>query len=214
MDLAAILFIKYSMLFTMLPLAIAAVRFFRHTPATRIVAGLIVVACAIQWLASVMTARKMNNLKLLHLYTILEFAIITWYFSETLKGVFKRRFFWLVGIGFAALSILNSLFLQDLQHFNTYARSLEGILVITYCLIWYFRTLSEMKVERLQDDPVFWINTGFLLYFSGGVLLFSVSNYILELNRSLNLYVWAFHGLFTTIMYTLIAIGLWKLPAK
>jgi hypothetical protein len=94
--------------------------------------------------------------------------------------------------------------------FNTYARSLEGILVIILCLSWCYQTLTEMKIRALQQDPVFWTNTGFLLYFSGNVLLFTFSNYILNINHALNQYIWAFHALFSILLYFFITIGLWK----
>lgn len=160
--------------------------------------------------SSYLNAHKQNNLWLLHLYTPLEFACIVWFYGTELKGFVEKKWFFLTGIGFAVLSVLNSAFLQDTDTFNTYARSLEGILVILLCLAWCYRTLSEMKIRRLEQDPVFWVNTGFLLYFSGNVLLFAFSNYIIDINRALNLYIWAFHALFSILLYFFVTIGLWK----
>jgi hypothetical protein len=91
---------------------------------------------------------------------------------------------------------------------------LEGVLVILLCLTWCWRVLTEMKIQRLEQNPVFWANTGFLIYFSGNVLLFAFSNFILDYDKSLNLYVWAFHGLLSGLLYLLISIGLWKVPAQ
>jgi hypothetical protein len=170
----------------------------------------VVIVVIVQFLASILADQKINNLPLLHVYTPLEFLCIGWFYAIALRGFVLQRNIWGMIIGFGVLSVLNSIFLQDITTFNTYARSLQGILVIILSLMWCYRALSEMTISRLEDEPVFWVNTGFLLYFSGGVLLFAFSNYILQINRSLNMYIWGFHALFSVLLYIFISIGLWK----
>lgn len=200
--------------FVLLPFLVVLLRYRVLSPAMRPVACYVLLSGLVQALSSYLNSFSINNLWLLHLYTPLEFFCISWFFSKVLEGLVPRRVFVGAAIGFMVLSALNSLFLQDVNTFNTYARSLEGVLVVILCLGWCYRTLSEMKIQRLEKDPVFWVNTGFLLYFSGNVLLFAFSNYILPLQKSLNLYVWAFHGLLNILLNAFIALGLWIRPAK
>ncbi|MBN8679584.1 MAG: hypothetical protein J0M29_15245 [Chitinophagales bacterium] len=174
------------------------------------IAGYVFLGGLIQLSSSYVKNQGNNNLWLLHLYTPLEFICILWFYSLVLVSLAKRKWFVWLGLGFAVLSALNTAFLQPALTFNTYARSLEGILVIILCLSWCYQTLTEMKIRALQQDPVFWTNTGFLLYFSGNVLLFAFSNYILNINHALNQYIWAFHALFSILLYFFITIGLWK----
>ncbi len=196
--------------FIALPVAVALFKY-RHLGTTmRIMAFYVFLGGIIQVSSSYLNAQRQNNLWLLHLYTPLEFVCIIWFYSKVLHGFLKGAVFVWFGLGFVVLSALNSAFLQDIGSFNTYARSLQGILVIMLCLSWCYRTLFEMKIKRLEQDPVFWVNTGFLLYFSGNVLLFAFSNYIVNINRTLNLYIWAFHALFSILLYFFITIGLWK----
>ncbi len=204
------LVISSASFFIAVPLTVAILRFRHLGTAMKIMACYVFLGAFIQYYSSYESAQKHNNLWLLHYYTPLEFACICWLYSHVLKDFVRTSAFWVLGLGFACLSALNSLFLQDIDTFNTYARSLEGILVILLCLIWFFRTLTELKIKRLEQDPVFWVNTGFLLYFSGNVLLFAFSNYIIHINRALNLYIWAFHALFSILLYFFITIGLWK----
>jgi len=196
--------------FIAFPVAVALFKYRHLGPTMRTMAFYVLLGGIIQVSSSYLNALKHNNLWLLHLYTPLEFACIIWFYSHVLQGFVKSTVFVYLGLGFAVLSAFNSVFLQDIETFNTYARSLQGILVIMLCLIWCYRTLLEMKIKRLEQDPVFWVNTGFLLYFSGNVLLFAFSNYIVNINRTLNLYIWAFHALFSILLYFFITIGLWK----
>jgi hypothetical protein len=192
------------------PMLLSLVRYRQLGYAMRIMACYVTLGAITQFASSYMNSKSQNNLWMLHLYTPLEFSCITWFYSVVLEGIAPKKWFVLTALGFAVLSALNTAFLQDSLTFNTYARCLEGLLVIVFCLIWCYKTLSEMKISRLERDPVFWVNTGFLLYFSGNILLFAFSNYILNINRALNHYIWAFHAIFNLLLYLFITVGLWK----
>ena len=204
------LIISTASLFIAVPMAVAVFRYRRLSTAMRTMAFYVFLGGIVQLYSSYLNGQRQNNLWLLHLYTPLEFACIVWFYSIALRESIQKSWFIWIGLGFALLSGLNSKFLQDTHTFNTYARSLEGILVIIFCLIWCYRTLTEMKIKRLEQNPVFWVNTGFLLYFSGTVLLFAFSNHILAINRALNMYIWAFHALFSILLYFFITMGLWR----
>lgn len=204
------LVISIATYFIAVPFVIACFKYHKLGAEMKAMATYVLLGGIIQLFSSYWNSLTYNNLWLLHLYTPLEFACIVWFYSIVLKGFVKSSLFIGLGLGFAILSALNSAFLQAIDTFNTYARSLEGILVILFCLCWCYQTLSEMKIRRLEQNPVFWVNTGFLLYFSGNVLLFAFSNYIIDINRALNMYIWAFHALFSLLLYFFITIGLWK----
>lgn len=197
-------------LFVAIPLFVAILRFRHLNQAMKYIAYYVFLGAIVQLFASIVKKGNQNNLWVLHIYTPLEFAIILRFYSFTMANYIPRKVFVWSGILFLTMAVLSSIFLQDISTFNTYARSLEGLLVIILCLIWCYKTLTEMKIEKLGQDPVFWVNTGFLLYFSGGVLLFAFSNYIIGINQVLSMYIWAFHALFSMLLYFLITVALWK----
>jgi len=204
------LIISLASYFIAVPAVLSIIRYRKLDWAMKTVACYVFLGAFVQSFSSYLNAKNQNNLWLLHLYTPLEFTCIVCFYGIVLRGFVKKTMMVGLGLGFAILSALNSAFLQSVTTFNTYARSLEGILVILLCLIWCYHTLTEMKIKRLEQDPVFWVNTGLLLYFSGNVLLFAFSNYIVDINRALNLYIWAFHALFSILLYFFITVGLWK----
>lgn len=206
--------IHYSSFVPFLPFAIAIWNIKRLDKTMRPICWYLITVILIQIGATILVRYHQNNLRLLHLLTVLEFALITWFYYEALEGLLKRKTaLALVGL-FSAAAILNSVFFQALTTFNTNARSLEGVLVIILALMCFYKILSEMKIKKLGQYPVFWINTGFLLYYSGGVLLFGFSNYLLKFNKPINMYVWALHGLFSALLYVFIAVGLWKIRVR
>jgi hypothetical protein len=202
--------IVYSKFFALLPIFLFVWKYRLLKREMWVVGVYMLLALCTQFSAAMLSDQKINNLPLLHLYTIIEFLCIVWFYKRLLAHCLPNRFFAGLGIGFVCISILNSIFLQDVFTFNTYARSLEGLIVICLCLFWCYRTLLETRIRYLESEPAFWVNTGFLIYFSGGVLLFAFSNYILQINQHLNLYIWAFHSLLNILLYVFISIGIWK----
>ena len=185
---------------------------FRVLPtALRIVVIHLLIAGLVDLAATILWNNKINNLFLLHIYTIEECGMILWFYSYVLSDAMSRRNFLYVFIGFAVLSAANSAFVQPLTRNNTYARSLEAMIVIICAVMYFYRMLSESKLKSPARTPYFWINTGFLIYFSGSLVLFTLSNYIRGPQyKQLRIDVWTLHALFAIIMYALIAVGLWK----
>lgn len=196
--------------FVTIPFVLAILRFRVLNGTMKNIAYYVFLGACVQFIASLVKQKGQNNLWVLHIYTPLEFAIILRFYSFALANFVQKRTFVWAGVVFSILALLSSIFLQDIRTFNTYARSLEGVSVIVMCLLWCYKTLTEMRIQQLGQDPVFWVNTGFLLYFSGGVLLFAFSNYIIGINQVLSMYIWAFHALFSMLLHFLITVALWK----
>ncbi|MEZ4918370.1 MAG: hypothetical protein R2792_04625 [Saprospiraceae bacterium] len=172
--------------------------------------GFLVTAFCVDLTAYYLAANRINNMPLLHGYTIVEYILLAWYFRIVLSGMVPRKIIQGVSFVFVGLAVANSIFLQDIFRYNTYSRTLEGLLVIWWCLSVYYKILKEMKIQRLQDAPVFWIVTGHFFYFSGALLLFVLSNSILYQNKTLYVYAWKLHAVINFLHYSFIAIGIWK----
>ncbi len=177
----------------------------------RIVAVHVFIAGLVDLSAMVLWNYRINNLFLLHVYTIEECGMILWFYSYLLRDAGNRKIFLYAFLGFAILSTANSIYLQKLTQNNTYARSLEAMIIIICAIMYYMKLLSESKLKSPARSPYFWINTGFLIYFSGSLVLFTLSNYIRGPQyRQLRLDVWTLHAFFAIVLYALISVGLWK----
>lgn len=168
----------------------------------------ILVATA-QIIAHITKKLHIVNLPVLHVYTVVEFCWITWFYHVAMPTYFTRKLAIGTIIIFALAALLNTLYLQPVTQFNTYARTLASLIVICYALTYFYKLITEVQITNLERDPIFWINTGFLIYFSGGTLLFVFSNFILPFKSSLNIYVWALHAIFSILLYLIQSIGIW-----
>lgn len=157
--------------------------------------------------------RVKNNVPIVHLYTLLEFNVIALFYLVYFRGFYGRLLVPGMMLIFTVLVVLNSVFLQPLFSYNTYARSLEGVLVIALSLLGYYKLLAELPTKRLDQSPIFWINTGLLLYFAGNLFFFVLGNALLkEPNQSFSLMAWGLSTLLMVLMHLFISVGLWFSP--
>lgn len=164
-------------------------------------------AGAMNLVSTILAARKIPNLYLLHWYTMAELLLLSLFFAQLPKsGIPKKTLLWTAVI-FVVMAILNFLFLQPLNHFNTYSRPVEASILSLYCVIYFYRAGLDTD---WKESGINWIVSGMLLYFSGAFLLFVFSDIILkESTRSLRLITWNIHATLVMFMYLLFTVGLY-----
>lgn len=189
---------------------------FKKLPAAgKLISIHILFATLTELIADLLNYYHINNLFLLHIYTVEECGMILWFYSHLFRGFINQKIFLYTFLSFFALALINSVFFQSLTQNNTYSRGIEATIVILCSMGFFYKMLSETKVEKPEQSPYFWFNTGFLIYFSASLLLFTLSNYILgDKHKHLRMDIWVLHAFFSIVLYTFIAIGLWKWRKK
>lgn len=152
-----------------------------------------------------------NNLPLLHVFTILEFLMLSVFYIGVLKEKLIRTIIKVLMVLFPIICILNFTFFQSIFRFNTYTRPLEVLLIMAYSLA-YFAQINEAESDRKwSSNPLNYVNTGVLLYFSGALFVYSFSNlttaYTSPKYKLLNLFIWNIHATLLLCMYLLFSWG-------
>jgi hypothetical protein len=163
-----------------------------------------------EFISKTMQIYKIPNLYLFHLYVLMEFLFISWFYYELFKKYISPKIIPVIYVIFVVFSLIDSFVWHNPFTFNSYAKTLECIIIVSYTVFYLYKTFDEFQDEDPSDSPVFWINAGFLFYFSGCLFLFTFSNFILTQGKPMGMVVWAIHAFFIIIMYSLISIGLWK----
>jgi hypothetical protein len=154
-----------------------------------------------------------NNMPLLHFYVAAGFACLAWFYNTVLKGFIDARIIGGVTLLFLLFTVLNTLFIQPLFRFNSYALTVESILVITLSIFTFIILLNDIVKETSGADvkSVNWINSGLFIYYSSSLLIFYFGDTIIHLfSKTFSRYTWVFHSFFSMVMYTFFCIGLWK----
>ncbi|UTW61857.1 hypothetical protein KFE98_17860 [bacterium SCSIO 12741] len=202
--------ISIAPLFVLLPLGLSWVLYGRLDKPLRWLSWLMVVSAVTALIAHLLWKEKINNLPILHVYTNLEFLMLSLYFYWRLKPMLSPRVLILIILFFFGYSLVNSFFFQHIYENNSNARALESILLIFFSLLLFYKFIREARIVRLEQTPEFWINSAVLLYFSGSFFLFVFSNYVVNMKREWATVFWGVHAIFYVIYLLLISIGLWK----
>lgn len=209
-----ILFLReWGSFWPLIPFWVGVFRFRKMTNVHRAL-WVLVIAAVITEIVAVSWGRYgiyKNNLPLYHLYIFVEFALLARVFSFGFEGLLgEKKLVWVV-CGFLGLVILNSLFFQPLDTMPTNTRTLESLLLLGFSLRYFFLVLKELKVFYLEKTFMFWVSSAILIFFSGNLLLFITSTYLLDplvVPESTYNEVWAIHGFLNLLLYLLYSIAL------
>ena len=167
-------------------------------------------ALAIQIIAKIIALYKGNNLPLLHLYTMIEFVLISLFYKEILFNKLKIGQYFYYFIGLIVLIIVgNSIFIEPLRGFNSNAKGLTQLIIISYSIIYFFNRLSiDVSKKNLILNR---INAAILLYYSGSLFIFVFAKILVKKSSILNNYFWDFNALLYLVFQILILIATWRL---
>lgn len=199
--------------FAMIPAAVMAIILFRGSNTTVKILGIhILISVFTEFSSTLLWSFKINNIFMLHIYTLEEFAMLSWFYATIITGRDWKYFFQSCLIVFTILTLLNSTFIQTLSVNNTYARGLESLIFMVYALICFNKLINapSSSLPRPYYLGILLINSGILIYFTSSSLLFTLSNYLRkpELTEA-RMIVWACHAFFSIVYYLLLFFGLW-----
>ncbi|WP_430402704.1 hypothetical protein [Fluviicola sp.] len=156
---------------------------------------------------------KINNLFVLHLLVPVGFFFIALYYRSILKDFLDKSILLITACCFAVFSLLNSLFYQSIQVFNSSALTVECVLILILSLSTYILFLNkELGKKKLHSaSSLNWINSGLFIYHASTLLIFYFGEYITSnINLELSRYTWVVHSFFSVIMYFCFWRGLWN----
>jgi hypothetical protein len=148
------------------------------------------------------------NLWLGQIYFPLEFLLLALLYSKELAGGFKKWIFGVI-IAFMVYSILNPILIQKFTQYSQ-VRSFSCIFLVVFAILYYYRVMTEAKITKLIHEPMIWVNTAVLIYFSGLLFYNILFNLILEYSIEFAKEAVFFSNILNYIFYFLIAIGFWK----
>ncbi len=152
---------------------------------------------------------KINNLPLLHLYTIGENLVILYFFYLVFKRqTFLKKVISVLMATFTLFALTNMFVIQGIYQYNSYSRPISSLIIIGLCMCYF---LSQTTVDQQQSwfqNPLNWIITGLLIYFGSSLFHFAFLNVISE-RANLRYYflMGNIHAGLVLVMYLLFTMG-------
>ena len=116
--------------------------FFKKIPfKIRTIISFLIIALITELYSKWLSKQNINNLFLLHIYTLFEFLAWSYFYLCLFKNKkwAKKILPWVVGT-ISIFIIANSILLQPFSGFNTYAKTLVQLSLISFAIYYFFNT--------------------------------------------------------------------------
>lgn len=151
-----------------------------------------------------------SNQFALHLYELVICIPLMLIFVHQQNDLLTKR---LVYISFVLLTITGVLFFTISELWNessSYFYTASCMLVTFFCLRYFLTVIKTPQFKHITNDPAFWVNSAFLLYFGTAVFL-SLFEVIIFSDLDNYMMIYTPVHLVTYLMSNLaLAVALWK----
>jgi hypothetical protein len=192
---------------------LGAVRYRHLPPSLRYLAWLAWFELPLELLADWIGMMRGNNLFIMPIYTVGELTLLGLVYAQALRSVaFSRVMPWLVG-SFAAYTLLDNLLAPDLSWFKPGQQVLQSLLILGMVGCYFRQLLHELRVPRLEREPLFWVSVGLALYFLGYLQIALFSNYMLRhYSMQFNRNIWSIHSVLVVLLHSCYCVAFWLRP--
>jgi len=151
--------------------------------------------------------KGVNDLPLYNIFTTIEFCFYTWVIRDIIQSKKIKKIIGYLLIGFPCVSILNILFLQGINNFNSITYSLGCLLIIALAIYYFFELFRLQYAVRLINDAGFWICTGLLFFYCVSFPVYVSGNLIKNFPTKLHSIVSFVLVVLNLILYSLFCIA-------
>ena len=194
----------YSIVF---PIIIGIVKFSLSRPSYYyLFLSWLVCSGAINILNKVLVDSGINNLFVLHSYTLLEFTLLLLIYRSVIASKAFKRATVLSIVAFFIFKVLDVSIITGISKIDTLAMVIESVIMIVLSMF-YSSRLIEKKDMHLMRLPIFWINAAVLVYFASSFFLFLYSTYIFSDAEQYYEY-WSIHNILIIIRNILFTVAM------
>lgn len=163
----------------------------------------------VETIANKMAYRGIPNLWIYNFFSVVEFTFYFLFFYFQLRGDNTKRTVLATVYVYPIVALVNIIFFQgnNSQGLHTYTVMLGAILIVVFCMTYFYQVLRFPEMASLVRVPAFWIIAGLLFFYACTFVTVSLTNYFIELRY--------YSGILDSIMqlanvflYILISIGL------
>lgn len=137
-------------------------------------------------------------------FRLFELAILLEFYRIIFPSKFNRYFSRIIQIAVPVG------FLVILPFDTTPLRIINCVLFCIYALCYFEKVLTEMKMTDPLKEPLFWINSGVLLYFSSILFVMLFFKPLAKFHEASAVIVYMFHNIFLILKNVFFGIAFWK----
>lgn len=152
-----------------------------------------------------------NNSPFIHLFFVISIVFFTVIYYHAFHIILLKNI--TVGLGLLAVLILigNAISGEGLMSFPTLSSTILSIILTILSLLYFYQLLNIKEFIHIEEQYMFWINSGALFYFGINIFLFMLFKRIVAHTHG---DIWLIHDVTNFIANVLYSVGLLCKPRK
>lgn len=142
---------------------------------------------------------NVNNHWLYHVNCVLTQVLFTIYFLKIFKSKKNKKLLLITFSSFMIFAILNTLFIQPYNTFNSYSYAIGSLFIVSYCLLYFRNLIDKLPSNNLLSLKEFWAGAGILIYFGSCFFIFLSYHYLSIVSQKNVGVLWMVHNIFLTL---------------
>ncbi len=150
---------------------------------------------------------KTTALVLANLYSVVELVLILLLFRAKL-GDNSARPLLILGIVLVAIQFYQIVVNPGIFEFPIFSRMIVSLSITILSILYFYKLLKDLPAIHIYKVPMFWINIGFVVYFTGTFVLFVLKDYMIDVLANDLRFYWGYHNFLAGLSYILFSAGL------
>lgn len=197
----------------LMPLTIAVWRWASQPMALRVLATALASSASLVAAISLLHPAPAAEGLLWHLYTVLQTLLIGGVYIFAFRATAFQRRIEAALLVFLLLAVADWCWLEHGQMLHMYTHIGQGLLLPSLAGLYLHQLAKEMRIQRLEYDPLFLVSSGVVMYFSATAMLYGIAhNFIPDADVVGQHVISLLISLVNLVQYSLFALAFYRAP--
>ncbi len=148
-----------------------------------------------------------NGLPIGHFYFPIAIFIAGMFYLQILKDFIKPKYIIsIIGV-YEIYCIINPIFVQGLFEYPSLTGSVGALILFLFSVAYFIKVMIDANIKKLSAEPLIWINTAFLAYYTVGFFYHSLYNLRTRASMDVAVFAIKLFAVLNLTFYLIIAIA-------
>jgi hypothetical protein len=124
-----------------------------------------------------------SNTSIYNFFTVFEFCFYLWVISLIVNSKQVLKIARVTAILYLLVAVINIIFIQKMKFFHSVTYAFGCLLIVAFCIYYFFELFKLPKSVKLKNNPAFWICSGLLFFYCCGFPLFGLTNFLSGISK-------------------------------
>lgn len=148
-----------------------------------------------------------NGMPIGHFYFPVAIFIAGMFYKQILNDFIKPKYIIVVIVLYEIYCIINPIFVQGLFEYPSLTGSIGALIIFLFSVAFFVKVMVDANIEKLSAEPLIWINTAFLIYYTFGFFYHSLYNLRATASLEVALFAAKFFAILNLSFYLIISVA-------